>query len=694
MQVINLGKEPSTKAYRLFDPINKRVYVSRDVVFDELKHWPWNRQKEEESYAGSFLVPEMHTDIEQSQQEGAENDDIWEARETTPPHSPSSYQNSDNYDDSSEPKRYRTLNDIYNNSEVVEVEDELLLVGQEEPVNYGQAVKKKGMETNGHKTIGLKWIFKLKKDADGKIVKHKAQLVAKGYAQEYGVDFDEIFAPVTRLETVRLLLALSAKNQWQVHHLDVKTAFLNGEINEEVYVAQPEGYENEGKEHLVYKLLKALYGLRQALEPGMGNSTDVCWDLGSSVALYVDNLLVTGSNVGIIEEFKKQMNSKFEMSDLGKLTYYLGIEVQQKEGYIKIKQSSYAKKILENAGMIGCNPTKYPMDPKEQLTKDDGGKTVDTTQYKSMVGGLRYLVHTRPDISYAVGIISRYMERPTVLHQNAVKRILRYIKGTLDYGQIYSKQGGNNILTLAGNIDDRRSMSIVGMVFYLNENMITWMSQKQKCVALSSCEAEFMAATAALVKLVVFTSSKNKFCSQRLQLPLARKCISIKMCAIGVNKQSAGCSIKCKGLDMNCNDECKDSGYAAGVCLPPFRDLSAIGVNKQFAGCSMKCKELDMNCNDECKDSGYAAGVCLPPFRDCMAVRAKGPIRRAQGPFSNNLGRPQDTWQYHHRPGSLDPERSYGSGFSSKLAHHERPHVLQSKKHTYSPDQKVQTPKS
>ncbi|XP_074343084.1 secreted RxLR effector protein 161-like [Apium graveolens] len=129
--------------------------------------------------------------------------------------------------------------------------------------------------------------------------------------------------------------------------------------------------------------------------------------------------------------------------------------------------------------MIGCNPTKYPMDPKEQLTKDEGGKTVDTTQYKIMVGGLRYLVHTRPDISYVVGIISRYMERPTVLHQNA---------------------GGNNILTLAGNIDDRRSMSIGGMVFYLNENMITWMSQKQKCVALSSCEAEFMAATAALVK--------------------------------------------------------------------------------------------------------------------------------------------------------------------------------------------------
>lgn len=116
----------------------------------------------------------------------------------------------------------------------------------------------------GHKTIGVKWIFKLKKDAEGRIVKHKARLVAKGYAQEYGVDFDEVYAPVTRLETVRLLLALAAKSEWEVHHLDVKTAFLNGDLKEEVYVSQPEGFEISGQEHMVYRLWKALYGLRQA----------------------------------------------------------------------------------------------------------------------------------------------------------------------------------------------------------------------------------------------------------------------------------------------------------------------------------------------------------------------------------------------------------------------------------------------
>ena len=166
-----------------------------------------------------------------------------------------------------------------------------------------------------------------------------------------------------------------------------------------------------------------------------------------------------------------------------------------------MKQTGYTKKLLKQAGLSECNPTKYPMDPKEQLTKDDGGKRVDTTNYKSLVGGLRYLVHTRPDVAFAVGMVSRYMEAPTVMHLNAVKRILRYVRGTAELGLVYSKENGNNILTgfsdsdLASHVEDRRSTG--GMVFYLNENLITWVSQKQRVVALSSCEAEYMAATAA-----------------------------------------------------------------------------------------------------------------------------------------------------------------------------------------------------
>lgn len=275
----------------------------------------------------------------------------------------------------------------------------------------------------------------------------------------------------------------------------------------------------KGKEHLVYKLVKALYGLRQAPRAWYAKLSRCLEELGFSrcpyehavyikrvgedvliIGVYVDDLLVTGTKVSIIEEFKAQMNKRFDMRNLGKLSYYLGIEVEQGCGYVELRQTAYAKKVLEKAGMLECNPTKYPMDPKESLTKDEGGKLVDTTQFKSIVGGLRYLVHTRPNIAYSVGIINRFMEKPTIQHQNAAKRILRYIKGTLEFGLIYTKDGNNNILSgysdsdLAGHVDDRRSTG--AMAFYLNERLVTWVSQKQRCVALSSCEAEFMAATA------------------------------------------------------------------------------------------------------------------------------------------------------------------------------------------------------
>lgn len=195
------------------------------------------------------------------------------------------------------------------------------------------------------------------------------------------------------------------------------------------------------------------------------------------------------------------LSSVFEMSDMGKLSYYLGIEVKQSADCIELKQSSYARKVLEKAGMSRCNSCKYPMDPNVMITKDETGKAVDATYFKSLVGGLRYLVHTRPDIAYAVGVVSRHMERPTVTHLDAAKRILRYIQGTLSYGLVYTKEGGNNVLTgysdsdLAGNLDDWKSTG--AMAFYLNESLVTWVSQKQRCVALSTCEAEFMAATSA-----------------------------------------------------------------------------------------------------------------------------------------------------------------------------------------------------
>lgn len=244
-----------------------------------------------------------------------------------------------------------------------ELADELLFAGVDELVNFEQAVKEncwrqamdykmEVIEKNrtwkltdlppGHKSIALKWVYKVKKDTDGKILKHKARLVAKGYVQKYGVDFEEVFALVTRMETVRLLLALAAHKSWEVHHLDVKSAFLNGKLYEEVYVQQPEGYEEPGQERKVYRLFKALYGLRQAPRAWYNQLNKCLEKLGFIkcplehavytkregdetliIGVYVDDLIITGTNVNNINEFKAQMSKEFEMSYMGKLSIIL-----------------------------------------------------------------------------------------------------------------------------------------------------------------------------------------------------------------------------------------------------------------------------------------------------------------------------------------------------------------------------------
>nr|GFC63091.1 ribonuclease H-like domain, reverse transcriptase, RNA-dependent DNA polymerase [Tanacetum cinerariifolium] len=237
----------------------------------------------------------------------------------------------------------------------------------------------------GHKAIGLKWILKTKKDANENIIKHKARLVAKGYIQQHGIDFEEVFAPVARMKTVRLLLDIAANNKWEK--------------------------QDNGK---VYRLIKALYGLRQAprawnikldntlkslnfkkcaLEQAIYTKTSK--DSTLLIGVYVDDLIIPDTPKEEINKFKAQMKEKFKMSDLGLLAYYLGIEVTQTNGDISIKQSAYENKILNEAGMIDYNETWIPMDPRTRLTKITEGTTVNSTEYQSLIGCLRYLLHTK-----------------------------------------------------------------------------------------------------------------------------------------------------------------------------------------------------------------------------------------------------------------------------------------------------------
>ncbi|KAL8116754.1 hypothetical protein AgCh_023059 [Apium graveolens] len=519
--VVYLGKEPGAKAYRLLDPDTKRIYVSRDVVFEERKPWNWDETEESPSmHTGSFSVFTENSDgngdndtVERTPRTYTGND----LEDTNGKSVQNSTVSSLDCDTDETPQKYRPLSEVYDSTEPIEMEDaELYLMGVDEPTNFSQATQevdsRKAMQAEmeavernstwtlttlpkGRKAIDLKWIYKIKRDAAGNITKHKARIIVKGYVQRQEVDFDEVFAPVTRIETIRLLLALAAKGNWEVHHLDVKIAFLNGEIKEEAPRAWYSKLNQclEGLNFVRCAYEQAVYMRRMEKEMLI-------------VGVYVDDLLVTGTNLDSIREFKEQMAKNFDMSDLGKLTYYLGIEVKQGDGFIQLKQTGYVKNILSKAGMLDCNPTKVPMRPNEILNKDEGGILVDPTGFKSMIGGLRYLVHTRPDLAYSVGIVSRFMEKPTLMHQNAAKRILRYVKGTLNLGLIYTANEDNNIVIgysdsdLAGNIENRKSTG--GMVFYLNKSLITWNSQKQKCVALSSCEAEFMVATVASCQAV------------------------------------------------------------------------------------------------------------------------------------------------------------------------------------------------
>ncbi|GKE03752.1 ribonuclease H-like domain, reverse transcriptase, RNA-dependent DNA polymerase [Tanacetum coccineum] len=538
-RMVYLGNEQGSKAYRLFDPTTQKICVSRDVKFKENETWDWKEYMSEhinnEPEWTDFKIENLEVTSEHHDQgtqpseednEFPNNDDDGYASPTTgspsrsqTPHTPSTSSSQ--------------VLELYENTEE-------LLLAEDEPKNYKEAssdqkwieamkVELDSINRNntwelttlpkGHKAIGLKWVFKTKKDANGNIIKHKARLVAKGYIQEHGIDFKEVFAPVARMETIRLLLAIAANNKWEVHHLDVKSAFLHGDLKEEVYVTQPEGFITRQDQGKVYRLIKALYGLRQAprawnikldntlksldfkkcaLEQAIYTKTSK--DSTLLIGVYVDDLIITGTPKKEIDKFKAQMEEKFEMSDLGLLAYYLGIEVTQTNGDISIKQSAYASKILKEAGMIDCNETLIPMDPGTRLTKVTEGTMVNSTEYRSLIGCLRYLLHTRPDLSYSVGLLSRFMQEPREQHMKAIRQVLRYVKGTKDYGITYKHNGGNKIHGFSDSsygVNTQEGKGTTGIIFYYGESPISWSTQKQATVALSSCESEFIAATAA-----------------------------------------------------------------------------------------------------------------------------------------------------------------------------------------------------
>ncbi|WVZ49248.1 hypothetical protein U9M48_000622 [Paspalum notatum var. saurae] len=362
--------------------------------------------------------------------------------------------------------------------------------------------------------IGTKWVFKNKQDANGAVVRNKARLVAQGFCQKEGIDFEETFAPMARLESIRILLAFAASKGFKVFQMDVKSAFLNGFIEEEVHVKQPPGFDNPKFPNRVFKLQKALYGLKQAprawydrlkkfllgkgFKMGSVDKTLFLLSHGNDlqiVRIYVDDIIFRGSFNDLVSSFANPMSREFEMSVMGELQYFLGLQIRQmKEGNF-LHQAKYTKDMLRKYSFGGdLKPQSTPMSSAGGLDKDEDGVAVDQREYRGMIGSLLYLTATRPDIFFAVGLCARFQGSPRESHLKAVKRIFRYLTYTSKLGLFYS---ASSSLQLSGFSDadyagcklDRKSTS--GTYQFLGSSYVSCSSRKQSGVALSTTEAEF-----------------------------------------------------------------------------------------------------------------------------------------------------------------------------------------------------------
>uniref|UniRef100_A0A2N9J5N3 Integrase catalytic domain-containing protein n=1 Tax=Fagus sylvatica TaxID=28930 RepID=A0A2N9J5N3_FAGSY len=365
----------------------------------------------------------------------------------------------------------------------------------------------------GTSIVGCRWVFTVKQNPDGTVDRLKARLVAKGFTQTYGLDYTETFSPVAKLNSIRIIISLAANLDWPLHQLDVKNAFLHGDLNETVYMAQPPGFESKGE--YVCHLKKSIYGLKQSPRAWFDKFSKAVVSHGMTrsqadhsvffkktktgiviLVVYVDDIVITGSDKEGIQILINHLSSSFLTKYLGKLRYFLGIEVARSKAGISLSQRKYTLDILQDTGYLGSKPVTTPMESNLKLMPDEGEFIDDPDTYRRLVGKLIYLTITRPDISYAVSVVSQFMTNPRVPHMNAVIRILKYLKNAPGRGLFYRSSGhlrieGYTDADWVGSPSDRKSTT--GYCTFIGGNLVTWRSKKQSVVARSSAEAEYRA---------------------------------------------------------------------------------------------------------------------------------------------------------------------------------------------------------
>ncbi|KAI3702067.1 hypothetical protein L6452_27705 [Arctium lappa] len=368
----------------------------------------------------------------------------------------------------------------------------------------------------GHRAIDTKWIFRNKKDERRIVIRNKERLVAQGYTQEEGIDYEEVFAPVARVEAIRLFLVYASYMKFKVYQLDVKSAFIYGTIDEEVYVYQPPGFENPSYTDRVYKLTKALYCLHQAPRAWYDTLSTYLLENGFErgiidknlfikrskkdillVQIYVDDNIIGSTQDQMCRDFEKLMHKSFKMSSMGDLTFFLGHQVKQQKDGIFISQSKYVKNILDKYGLSDSKPASTPMETHKQITAALEGEDVDVHLYRSMIGSIMYLTASRPDIMFPVCVCARFQVKPKQSHLQAVKRIFRYLKGKPRLGLWYPYESNFDLIAysesdLGGANMDRKSTS--GGCQLLGARLVSWKCKKQTIVSLSTTEAEYIAA--------------------------------------------------------------------------------------------------------------------------------------------------------------------------------------------------------
>jgi hypothetical protein len=376
----------------------------------------------------------------------------------------------------------------------------------------------------GTKPIPVKWVYKVKRDTAGNIERFKARLVAKGFRQQEGVDYNEVFAPVGKYATFRALCSVVAAKDMELHQIDIKTAFLQGVLEGDIYICQPPGYEHDDTK-LACRLQKALYGLKQAprawhqrldaelqqygfrvsnADPGLYVYDTAADSPPVYLLVYVDDILLACGDLTVVLSIKDHLLSTFDGRYLGPATSFLGIAIQRDRAsrIVKLSHQRMVTDLVQNFGLEHGNPRVLPLSPSAELSIAVGDPLDTSVQpYRELVGSLMHLsVTVRPDISFAVGALSRYLASPTMVHWQAAKGVLRYLAGTADYGITYGPGSlelvGYCDADYAGDIDTRRSTS--GYVFVLNGGAISWQSKRQQTVAASTTEAEYMAAAAAV----------------------------------------------------------------------------------------------------------------------------------------------------------------------------------------------------